>query len=131
MGVFNEVLTPEQLKGNEIPAGWYPFEITKYEEVVTKDKEGKPSDGSMNAVFYCTGLDGAVKGRELRRYFNQKFMQAGKNLWPLIIPNWDNKKGGTLTSEAMASSVGKKFMGYVKKGQNGFDGIEDFKPLAG
>jgi len=49
----------------------------------------------------------------------------------LIIPNWDNKKGGTLTSEAMASSVGKKFMGYVKKGQNGFDGIEDFKPLAG
>lgn len=130
MGI-NAILAPSDLVGREIPAGWYPAEITKYEEAVTKGTEAKPSDGSTNAIFYFTILDGPAKGREIRRYFNEKFMGMGKNLWPLIIPGFVAGKGGVpVNTENMSASVGKKLKIYVKKGTNGFDSVEDFQPLA-
>ena len=123
------ILTPQDmLKGEPIPPGWYPAEIVKYEETVTKGTADKPSDGSMNAVFYFKILDGEKKGTELRRYFNEKALGFGKNLWALLF-KFDKKNGGELTSEMFASTVGQKMLVYIKKGTNNYDSIEDWRPI--
>lgn len=131
MGI-NSILTPEDLAKNDTtPPGWYPAEIVSYDEAVTKGSEEKPSDGSMNAIFTFKLLDGPTKGREFKRYFNEKVLGFGKALWPVIIPGFDKKKGGNLTSEAFRASVGKKVKVYVTKDKkSGYDTIEDYQPLA-
>lgn len=132
MGI-NAILTPADLaKGEAITPGWYPVEIVSYDETPTKGSPEKPSDGSMNAVFEMKILEGAdgVKGRIMKRYFNEKALGMGKNLWAVLF-NYDTKKGGPLSSEMFRSSVGKKLSVYIKRGANGkFDEISDYKPLA-
>lgn len=125
------ILTPEDLrKGEAVSPGWYPAVISKYEETVTKGSAEKPSDGSLNAIFYFTVLDGEAKGKELRKYFNEKALGFGKNLWNVIF-SFDKVKGGELTSEMFNSAVGKKLMVYIKRDAGGkYDNIEDFRPLA-
>src|SRR5689334_22871852 len=94
---INSILTPEDLaKNDSTPPGWYPAEIIAYDEAVTKGSDDKPSDGNMNAIFTIKLLDGPTKGREFKRYFNEKALGFGKNLWAIIIPNFDKKKGGNL-----------------------------------
>jgi hypothetical protein len=125
------ILTPDDLrKGDPATPGWYPAEIVKYEEAVTKGTAEKPSDGSINAIFTIKVLDGdaTVKGKEFKRYFNEKALGFGKNLWPILFPEFNKTKGGELTSEMFASSVGKKLKVYIKMdGQ--YSKVEDFQPL--
>lgn len=127
------VLTPDDLKKGEPAApGWYPAEITNFEEAVTKGTADKPGDGSLNAIFVFKILDGddSVKGREFKRYFNEKALGFGKNLW-VVLFNFDKVKGGELTSEMFRSSVGAKLMVYVARDKKtGYDTIEDYRPLA-
>jgi hypothetical protein len=137
MGI-NAILTPKDLAaGKPIEAGWYPLEITKYWEEKTKDKvEGgrvvKQSDGSTNAIFEMTILDGpeGVKGRKLNRYFNEKALGFGNDLWAVLFPGaWDKEKGGTLNDEMFRSAVGTKLKGYVKM-DGKFPNIDGYMPLS-
>jgi|SRR5579863_507118 len=126
------VLTPEDLKDrpNFLP-GWYPAEIVKYDEAVVKDRDDKPSDGSMNSIFFFKILDGVHKDREIRRYFNEKFMSAGKHLYAVLgFPK--TKDGGyEVSSELFQQTVGHKLMIYIiKDKKTGYDSVEDYKPLA-
>ena len=133
---INSILTPEDLsRGDAVPPGWYPAEIISYDEAVTKGSDEKPSDGSMNAIFVIKLLEGdtkgAGKGKEFKRYFNEKALGFGKNLWAIVIPGFDPKKGGNLSTEAFRATVGKKLMVYVSRDKGGkFDNIEDYRPLA-
>ena len=126
------VLNPDDLKEREtILPGWYPAEITKYDEAVTKDKDDKPSDGSMNSIFFFTILDGNYKGRELRRYFNEKFLGIGRHLYATLgFPKTANG-GYEVSSELFQQTVGHKLMIYViKDKKTGYDTVEDFKKMA-
>lgn len=132
MGI-NAILTPEDLMKTE-PAqpGWYPAVILNYNEEVTRGSAEKPSDGSMNAIFEFEILDGPpnVKGRKFKRYFNEKVLFFGKNLWVTLFPDFDKKGGGALTSDKLRSAVGQKLMVYVGKDtKTGYDSILDYKPL--
>ena len=128
---INSILTPEDLaKGESTPPGWYPAEIVAYDEAVTKGSDEKPSDGSMNAIFTIKLLDGPTKGKEFKRYFNEKSLGFGKNLWAVIIPGFDKKKGGNLSTEAFRAGVGKKLQVYVQKQKDGkYDEISDYRPM--
>jgi hypothetical protein len=125
------ILTPEDMmKGEAIPPGWYPAEVSKYEEAAVKGSAEKPSDGSVNAIFYFKLLDGPGKGKEIKRFFNEKSLGFGKNLWAVLFSSFDKKKGGELNSEMFTSAVGKKLKVYVKRDDNGkWDTIEDYQPL--
>lgn len=131
---FNEVLSPADLMFDKpVEPGWYLAEITKFDTAVTKDnaKTGKPSDGSVNAVFTFTVIDGPehLKGRTFDQYFNEKWLKFGKNLWACIIPGFGREKGGALSEEAFRAAVGKKIS--VRLIQDGkFAKIEDYKPAA-
>lgn len=128
-------LTPDDLKMGDplpaIPPGWYPAEIVKYDEAVTKGTDTKPSDGSMNSIFYFKLLDGPGKDRELRRYFNEKVLGFGKSLYATLgFPK--NASGGyDVSSELFAKTVGSKMLVYVKLDpKTKYDSIEDFKPMS-
>lgn len=127
------VLTPDDLKladKEPIPPGWHPAEIIKYDEAVTKGTDEKPSDGSTNAIFFFKILEGPAKNRELRRYFNEKVLGFGKNLYAALgFPK--NAAGAyDVSSELFRQTVGSKMMVYVMKDKKtGYDGIEDFKPM--
>lgn len=131
---MRSVLTPKDLAmGKPIPPAWYPLEITKFSEEVTKGTDAKPSDGSMNAIFEFTLVDGpeGVKGRMLRRYFNEKALGFGNSLWATLFPeSYDKDKGGELTSAMFESTVGKKLMGYVKM-DGKYPTIEDYRKMPG
>lgn len=130
MGI-NSIVTPEDLVKTEgTPVGWYPAVVLKYEEAITKGSDAKPSDGSTNAIFTIQLTDGPTKGREFKRYFNEKTLYFGKNLWAVLFPNFDKKKGGALTTQMFESTVGTKLAVYVKKDKDGkYDTIEDYRPL--
>jgi len=130
-------LTPDDLKIADplppIPPGWYPAEITKYDEAITKGTDEKPSDGSTNSIFFFTLLDGPekVKGRELRRYFNEKVLGFGKNLYATLgFPK--NATGGyDVSTELFQKTVGFKMMVYILKDKKtSYDTIEDFRPMS-
>ncbi len=130
---MRSVLTPEDLKladKESIPPGWYPAEIIKYDEAVTKGTDDKPSDGSINSIFYFKILDGVAKNRELRRYFNEKVLGFGKHLYAALgFPK--NAAGGyDVSTELFQQTVGHKAMIYIiKDKKTGYDSIEDFKPM--
>lgn len=125
------VLTPEDLsRTDSIPPGWYPAEITKYDEDVTKGSDQKPSDGSVNAIFFFTLLDGPAKGREIRRYLNEKALYFGKNLYSALKFPKNSAGGYDVSTELFRQTVGSRLEIYIKKNQNtGFDSVEDFRPM--
>lgn len=130
---MRSVLTPKDLAMNKpVTPGWYPFEITKVSEEVTKGTADKPSDGSMNVIYEFTAIDGPdnVKGRSFRKYFNEKALGFGERLWLVLFPETFKKDvGGELNSEMFASTVGKQVKGYLK--QDGkYANLEDFQPLS-
>ena len=134
MGI-NSILTPEDLsKDKPVEPGWYPAEITKYSEELTKDKPERKSDGSTNAIFQLTILDGPLgtKGRVMNRYFNEKALGFGKNLWAVLFPEFDKEKGmpagKALTSEMFRSAVGRKIEVYLKM-DGKYPNVEDYRPL--
>lgn len=132
---MRSTLTPDDLKladREPIPPGWYPAEITKYDEAITKGTDEKESDGSTNAIFFFKILDGPkeVKGRELRRYFNEKVLGFGKNLYAALKFPKNAAGGYDVSSELFQQTVGHKLMVYIKKDKKtGFDSIEDYKPM--
>ena len=127
------LLSPDDLKDRSFDPGWYPAEITKVEFAITKGSEAKPSDGSENCIVYHSvsnpGKPGS-KPRELRRYFNEKVMGSGKNLWfvtGLLIKG--STKDQELTNEMLKSMEGKKLQVYIKKNAGGYDEIADYRSL--
>jgi hypothetical protein len=133
MGI-NSVVTPDDLRKTEpVKSGWYPLEIVGYDEQVVKGSDAKPSDGSMNAIYEFQVLEGDpnIKGRKFKKYFNEKSLHFGKELWAVLFPGkFDPKKGGGLTSEMLRGAVGQKLMGYIEKDKkSGYDNVNGFKPL--
>ena len=126
---MRQVLTPDDLKkGDIVPPGWYPCEISEYNE--------KPadSDKSTNCIFTFKVLDGEHKGKTGNKLMNEKALGFGKKLWPLIIPGWDKEKGGELSTDKFRQSVGKKLKVYFETGKstknNEFNDPTDFMPLS-
>ena len=126
---MRSILTPDDLKRGElVPPGWYPMEITNYEE---KDAD---TDKSTNCIFSLKIIDGPEKGKSANKLFNEKALGFGKNLWAVVIPGFDKVKGGELSSEVFRATVGKKFKGYIKTGKsnkgNEFNDVTDYMPLS-
>jgi hypothetical protein len=130
---IRSILTPEDLAERKIDPGWYPGKIAAVTEEVVKGSAEKPSDGSMNAVFLFEVKDPAKpdqKPRNIKRFFNEKALGFGRNLWYVTGLLTKNAKGPQeLTFEMMQSLVGKEMLVYVKRNSAGFDNIEDFRPL--
>lgn len=126
---FTATISPDDLKrGDLVDPGWYPCEISKYEE---KDAS---TDKSTNAIFHFKVLDGAQKGNQFKTQFNEKALGFGKNLWAVLLGK-PTDKGYALSSEVFYAQVGKKLMVYVKRGKNNdsgreFNEVADYRPLA-
>jgi len=123
------ILTPDDMKkGDLVDSAWYPSEISDYEE--------KPAgtDQSTNCIFHFKIIDGPNKGRGGNKLFNEKALGFGKNLWKLIVPGFNDKEGGELTSEVFKAAVGKKLKVYFKRGKsnkgNEFNDPTDFMPMS-
>lgn len=127
------VLTPDDLKAarrEPINPGWHPAEIENYDEVEVKDRDDRPSDGSMNAVFFFTILDGPGKDRKLRLYINEKHLAMGESFYAAMGFPKNSAGGYDVDSALFRQTVGHKVMIYVKRNQkSGYDQIEDFKPM--
>lgn len=129
------VLSPDDLKrGDLVEPGWYAATITGYEEIVTKDSDEKKSDGSMNAVFTFKLDEGPNAGSEMKRYFNEKALGFGKDLYAAVdLPK--NAAGGyDLSTEVFEKFKGSKLKVYVKRGKNSktgkdFNEVADFRKL--
>lgn len=130
------VLTPDDLKkGDLIEPGWYPAIISAYDEAITKDNKetGKKSDGSTNCIFTIKLTDGPGKGLEMKRYFNEKALGFGKDLYAALgFPK--NAAGGyDVSTELFQQTVGAAIKVYVKRGvneRNGkeFNEVENYRP---
>lgn len=130
------VLTPEDLKkGDLVEPGWYIATISAYDEEKTKGTTEKPSDGSMNAIFTFKLDEGPNAGAELKRYFNEKALGFGKDLYAAVgLPK--NAAGGyDLSTETFQKFVGAKVKVYIKRGYNektkkDFNDLSDFQAIA-
>jgi len=126
-------LTPDDLKkGDLVDPGWYPAEITKYEEV------DADTDGSTNCIFHFQIIEGKNKGVSPRKLFNEKALGFGKSLWGVLFGKPDPTVGYTgeqLSTESFSRQVGKKLKIYIKRGKsnkgNEFNDVVDFMPLEG
>ena len=131
MGIQSIVTPADLLKTEGVEPGWYPASIVSYDEATTKGSDEKPSDGSTNAIFEFELLEGTWKGRKFKQYFNEKNLHWGKELWAIIIPGFDRRKGGNLSSDAFKATVGKKLMVYVQKQKGGkYNEIKEYRPMA-
>jgi hypothetical protein len=131
---IRSLLTPEDLAERKTDPGWYKGKIKDVKEEVVKGSEAKPSDGSMNAIFYfdvwTDTKNPDAKPREMRRYFNEKALGFGRNLWYVTgLLTKGSTKPQELTFEMMQSLIGKEMLVYIKKNTAGFDNIEDWRPL--
>lgn len=125
---MRQILTPDDLKkGDLINPGWYPVEITDYEE---KDAQ---TDGSTNCFFSFKVLDGPFKGVTVKKMFNEKALGFGKNLWATLKFPFDPEKGYELSTELFKQTIGQKLQIYSKRGTsnkgNDFNDVTDFRPL--
>lgn len=126
------LLTPDDLKkGDLVEVGWHPLEIVEYKEEPASENAKNP--GSTNCTFYFKIIDGAAKGGQVKRLFNETAMGFGKNLWKTLGFPYDPVKGYELTTQLMEQTIGFKLMGYVKRGKsnlgNEFNDLVDFRPM--
>lgn len=133
---FSTNVTPEDIPSiKPIPASWYPARIISYTEETAKGKDGAAPDGTINAVLEFQLLDGeeGIKGRKIRRYFNEKpkGMAFGNALWTIAFPNnWVPGKGGKITSEMLKSLEGREFQVYARQDpKSGYPTIDDYRPI--
>jgi len=122
------ILTPDDLKkGDLVEPGWYPAEITDYEE---KDAD---TDKSTNCIFKFKILDGPYKGVQPNRLFNEKALGFGKNLWKTLDFPFDPVKGYELSTDLFKQTIGSKLEIYIKRGKsnkgNDFNDVADFRPM--
>ena len=125
---FSTILTPDDLrKGDLVDPGWYPVEITSYEE---KDAE---TDKSTNCIFHFKILDGVNKGVAPRAQFNEKALGFGKELWKALELPFEQGVGYKLSTELFRQTVGSKIEIYIKRGVsnkgNSFNEVAGFRPL--
>lgn len=125
-------LTSEDLaKGTLVDVGWYPCEITKYEE--------KPAatDRSTNCISYLKVLSGKFAGATSRYQLNEKAMGFGKNFFKALgakeTTNATTGKPEITGVELTPALVGKKMDVYFVRGTsnkgNDFNEAKDFAPL--
>lgn len=117
------VITPDDLKrGDLVAPGWYPGEISNYEEATTKDnkEKGTKSDGSTNCIFEFRADAGPV----LKRYINEKALGFGKDLYAAMnLPK--NEAGGyDVSTELFEKAKGVRIEVYIKRGVNAQNGKE-------
>lgn len=127
---FETILTPDDLKkGDLVKPGWYPAEITHYDEAIVKGSEQKPSDGSTQCIFKFKIIDGEFKGVSPQVQFNEKALGFGKELWKALEFPFDPQKGYKLGTALFEKTVGSKLEIYIKrgKGQTG----KEFNEVAG
>lgn len=125
---MRQVLTPDDLKkGDLIPPGWYPAEISDY------DEKAADTDGSTNCNFYFKVLDGPYKGIVIKRLFNEKALGFGKNLYAALNFPLDPVKGYDLHTDLFKQTIGHKVQIYVKRGKsnkgNEFNDAADFRAI--
>lgn len=123
------VLTPDDLKkGDLAPVGWWPMEITNYEE------KAADTDKSTNCIFTFKILDGPGKGITANKLFSEKALGFGKALWATLGFPKTPDGGYDLSTELFQKTVGSKVKGYIKHGEsnkgNKFNDVTDFQPLA-
>lgn len=130
------ILTPDDLKkGDLLEPSWYSAEISNYSEEKTKGTIQKPSDGSMNAIFHFKIIDGVRKGVELKRYFNEKALGFGKNLYKTLDFPKTGDGGYDLSTDLFKKAVGAKLKIYIKRGiatdgsNKEFNEVADFMPM--
>jgi hypothetical protein len=124
-------LTPDDLKKGDLAEnGWHPVEIVDYKE------EDADTDGSTNCIFYFKIIDGANKGVQPRKLFNEKALGFGKALWGVLFGPPDPVRGYTvdqLNSESFKAQIGKKLLIYIARGKsnkgNEFNDVKDFRPM--
>ncbi len=126
------ILTPDDLrKGDLVPPGWYPVEIVNYEESEASAEAKNP--GSTNCTFYFKVLDGAYKGTELKRLFNETAMGFGKALYATLGFPKTADGGYELSTELFMQTKGHKLQVYVKRATsnkgNEYNDVADFRPL--
>jgi len=125
---MKQFLTPDDLKkGDLAEPGWYPAEITDYNE------KNADTDSSTNCIFTFKVLDGPSKGISPNKLFNEKALGFGKNLWKTLGFPFDPVKGYELSTDLFRKTIGYKLEVYIKRGKsnkgNEFNDIADFRPL--
>lgn len=125
---FSAIVTPDDLKrGDLVDPGWYPCEVSKYEE-----KEAG-TDKSINCIFNYKVLDGPSKGNVFMDQFNEKALGFGKKLWPVLGIPYDKEKGFQLSTPVLKATEGKKLKVYIVRAKsskgNDFNKVEDYAPL--
>lgn len=124
-------LTSDDLaRGTLVNPGWYPCEITKYEE--------KPAstDKSTNCISHFKILTGEFQGGGGRFQLNEKAMGFGKNFFLALGAKYTtdaNNKKQLTGVELTPALVGKKLDVYFARGTsnkgNDFNDAKDFAPL--
>src|SRR5215471_12979771 len=110
---MRRILTPDDLKkGDLVEPGWYPLEITDYEE--------KPADTdkSTNCIFHFKIItpEGPARGVSPSKLFNEKALGFGKALWKALNFPYDPEKGYDLSTDLFKQTLGSKVQGYIKRG---------------
>lgn len=125
-------LTKEALvSAKNIPAGKYLFDISNYEEGLSK------AGDSTNYVFSLTVSDGPYKGKTINKLWNEKALDkaipdAVNSLASLLDACGQNgSEGGVFNGTPL---IGKQVYGFVtvKKSEKGntFNDVESFAPVA-
>lgn len=127
---FSTILTPDDLKkGDLTDPGWYPVEITNYEE---KDAD---TDKSTNCIFHFKIIDGPNKGVSPRAQFNEKALGFGKELWKALDFPFTEGVGYKLSTDLFRQTVGSKLEIYIKRGKsskgNDFNEVAGFRAMKG
>lgn len=131
------VLSPEDLKSGElVTPGWYPMEVTNYDEKEAGEKA--KNVGSTNCIWTFKILDGEFKGIEVSKLINENPKSLGhvsnRSLWTTFNFPKTTAGGYDFSTELFRKTVGFKLMGYIKRGKssnnNEFNDLVDFKPLS-
>ena len=117
-------------RGAIVEPGWYPMEITKYEE--------KPSQGdrSTNCISYMKVIGGKGSGAQGRFLLNEKAFGFGKNFFKALgakeVVGPDGKPALTPIDLTQEFLVGRKLDVYIQRGTsnkgNDFNELKDFAP---
>lgn len=131
------ILSPDDLKSGElVTPGWYPVEVSNYDESSASDEAKNP--GSTNCIWTFKILDGEYKGLEVTKLINENPKSLGhktnQSLWTTFgFPKTSNG-GYEFSTQLFEKTVGFKMMAYIKRGKgrnnSEFNEVADFKPLS-
>jgi len=117
-------------KGQLANPGWYPCEITKYEEKLAS------TDRSTNCICHFKIMTGEFQGATSRIQLNEKAMGFGKNFFLALGAKYSTNAQGKKELKDFDLSpalVGKKLDVYIARGTsnkgNDFNEAKDYAPL--